>query len=133
MENVDFYFEEENSTNILIAGNFADAKITNEEEALNLLNTVKDILKIDSIDNEFKVLSNNKFMDDNNIRKQKYYNGVVVDGMQLIVTSDAEGNIKSLSGDYLKIEDLDTEPKITSSEVEKILEKNYGTENEIKK
>lgn len=131
MENVDFYFEEENSTHILIAGNFADAKITNEEEALNLLNTVKDILKIDSIDNEFKVLSNNKFMDDNNFRIQQYYNGVVVDGMQLIVTSDAEGNIKSLSGDYLKIEDLDTEPKITSSEVEKILEKNYGTENEI--
>ena len=131
MENVDFYFGKENSTNILIAGNFADAKITNEAEALNLLNTVKDILKIENIEDEFKVSSNNKFMNDNNFRIQQYYDGIVVDGMQLIVTSDAEGNIKSLSGDYLKIEDLDTEAKITKSEVSNILEKNYGTEIEI--
>ena len=58
MKDVEVHIEEEDGTDILIAGQFTKTKVINEQEAINLLYTVKEILKIDSIENEFKVLKN---------------------------------------------------------------------------
>lgn len=123
--------EENNYKTITLSGKFSDNKVIDEEDALQELNEVKDILGISNVDKEFKFEMENGIKDYKNYRMQQYYEDIAVDGMQLIVSTDKDGNLESITGNYLKINNFETKPEIEENKLEEIIENEYGKEAEI--
>ena len=96
MENVDIILEEnENEKNIFLVGNFSQNIINNENDALQEIKEVKDILGISNVEEEFEFNKENGIGEFKNYRMQQCYEGIPVDGMQLIISADKDNKVTS--------------------------------------
>lgn len=132
MEDVEIYLDEDKDyKDIFLTGDFSNNIVKDEKDALQELNEVKDLLGISNVDKEFKTNIPTEVREYKYYRMQQYYEDILVDGMQLIVSTDKEGNIESITGNYLKIDDLEIEPEIKEDELEEIIEEKYGENTKV--
>ena len=85
---------------------FSDAKITDVNSALEVISDVKDALGINDVHKELKVQSVNTVDDNTYYRFQQYYNDILVYGRDIIVAADENGTALALTGNSVKIEDI---------------------------
>ena len=111
-DNITISYNEESKVPTLIAGNYTDFKVRNTNEAISALEEVKDVLGIEDPKEEYKESNKIEFLENKIYRLQQYYKGIEVSGRQMVITTDTNGNIKTVSGDYEKITELDVNPTI---------------------
>ena len=125
-DNITISYNEESKVPTLIAGNYTDFKVRNTNEAISALEEVKDVLGIEDPKEEYKESNKIEFLENKIYRLQQYYKGIEVSGRQMVITTDTNGNIKTVSGDYEKITELDVNPTIDKeSAINKVTAK-YG-------
>ena len=111
-ENINISYNEESKVPTLIAGDYTDFKVRNSNEAIHALEEVKDVLGIENPKEEYKESNEIEFLGNKTYRLQQYYKEIEVSGRQMVITTDQDGNIKTVSGDYEKITDLDVNTSI---------------------
>ncbi len=111
-----------------IMGRISDEKITSAKKAISALNCLHHTMGFENAEQEFSEddveirqdISGTTFY-----RMKQYHKGIPVFAHTLVVSTDAEGNAESLSGQYLNISCDDT-VKITEDEAKAIAERKYG-------
>ena len=111
-EDVKIVYEEDSKIPTLIAGKYTEFKVNSGNEAIRALEEVKDVIGIQNPKEEYKISNEIEILNSNVYRMQQYYKGIQVIGRQMVMATDKEGNIKTLSGNYVKIENLDITPSI---------------------
>lgn len=101
----------------LIDGRYTDYIIESPADVLYSLNSIKSIMKINSPENEFAVINQEKSDDLVYYKLQQLFDGIEVYGKELVVCVDKGGNSVSVSGDYLLITNLNTNPQIQESTI----------------
>lgn len=86
-----------------ILGTYSDDAVTDFDSAVESLKDVENLMGFQNVDGEYEEISSFTFKGTTQYRMQQMYNGYVVYGQQLIVTTDATGKVTSLSGDYATI------------------------------
>ena len=102
----DITIDEEDYIPSFIDGAYSDDTVTDFESAIASLEDVKYLMGIADAAEEFVGDQKNEFEGTNYYRLQQMYGEYVVYGKDLVVTTDAEGNVLSLSGDYDPIYDI---------------------------
>lgn len=126
-EDVKIVYEEDSEIPTLIAGKYTEFKVNSGNEAIRALEEVKDVIGIQNPKEEYKVSNEIEILNSNVYRMQQYYKGIQVLGRQMVMATDKEGNIKTLSGDYVKIENLDVTPSINQNGAISVITGKYGT------
>lgn len=121
----DILIDNKDNLPVAIMGAYTLEKVKNSEEAIQSLACLKKIYGIQNPQDEFFVYNENEFGDEKIYRLGQKYNGYKVYRKQLIITTDLKGNVKSISGDYDKIENVNTEVKISEEDAEKIVNEKY--------
>lgn len=125
-EDVKIVYEEDSEIPTLIAGKYTEFKVNSGNEAIRALEEVKDVIGIQNPKEEYKVSNEIEILNSNVYRMQQYYKGIQVLGRQMVMATDKEGNIKTLSGDYVKIENLDVTPSINQNGAISVITGKYG-------
>ena len=94
---------EETYAPAFILGAYSDEKVNNFDSAIESLKDVENLMGFCNVEEEYVEISSFKFKDTVQYRMQQMHNGYVVYGQQLIVTTDENGGVTSLSGDYATI------------------------------
>ncbi|MBU5315434.1 M4 family metallopeptidase [Clostridium bornimense] len=124
------YLDEEDSCKF-IDGNYTNIKVENENDAIESINSVKKLMKIDYPENEFKVLKVNSTEDLVSYKLQQVYNDIPLYGREIIVVTDKEGNTTSVGGNYLEDVNVDTNAKIGKEEVKNYAAGVYGDDAKV--
>lgn len=132
-ENVSITYNEESDIPTIIAGDYTDFKVDSSNDAIKALEEVKDIMGINNPKEEYEVSNEIDFLENNIYRMQQYYKGIEVINRQMIIAADKEGNIKTLSGDYEKITDLDVNPNIDQNSAINTVTEQYGNNIQVDK
>ncbi len=114
-----------------IDGTYTKEKIKNSNEALMSLNTIKEEMHFNDVEEEFELISEEI---NDNITYYKFcqkYKNIKVLNYELIISIDKNGNVLSLSGYYLPNIDIDINQKITTEEAEEIVKQDLGDTTEI--
>lgn len=99
-----------------INGRIVDTKITTSKKAISALNSIHNLMGFENAEQEFKeknVSTTNLGPETKFFRLQQYHRDIPVFGRQLVLSTDGEGNMESLSGLYTPIQD---ESKATITE-----------------
>lgn len=105
-----------------IDGKFTDYIIKSPVDVLYSLNSIKSLMGISSPENEFAVVNQNISDDLVYYKLQQVFNGVEVYGKELVVCVDKDGNSVSVSGHYLPISNLNTNPSIQEGKIINLFE-----------
>lgn len=107
-------------------GNYYDGTVSNEAEAINSLNSIKNLLKINNANEEFKCRWTDK--DSTVYRLQQYYQGYKVIGEERIVSVDKSSKtIDSINGSNVPVENIDTTINYSKEQVLEKEVKGIGT------
>lgn len=109
-----------------VDGKYSDVKITDEATARQALNDLKDKIKFNDVDKEFKLDYTEKVKDINYYRFNQVYNEIPVYNKSLIVSADKDGNALGFSGYYLPNIDINTNPKFTKEQVDAAMDNYLG-------
>lgn len=117
------YLDEEDDIPCFIDGKYSAVRVTDAESAIRSLKDIAFIMEIDWDTTSFASVSTQAYKNRVHYRLQQYYKGMEVCGKQLVVTTDSEGNITALSGDFDPIfeDDMDllvdvSDAAVTASE-----------------
>lgn len=102
----DITIDEEDYIPSFIDGTYSDNIVTDFDSAISSLEDVKHLMGIGDAAKEFVGDQKNEFDGTNYYRLQQMYGEYVVYGKDLVVTTDEEGKVLSLSGDYDPIYDI---------------------------
>lgn len=87
-----------------ILGTFSSTAVSDFDTAVEALNDVQNIMGIQDAAQEYTDAGATTMLDDTTqFRMQQTYNGYPVYGQQLVVTTDSEGTVTSLSGAHVEI------------------------------
>ena len=103
---------EEEKTPCLIEGRYTNKQVTSYQTAIESLCDVNAVMGIENPTREFAGESINEYNGSKFYKLQQKYNGIDVYGKQLIVTTDNYGSTQSLTGNYEKLENVATTPRI---------------------
>lgn len=95
--------QEETYTPAFILGTYSDETVTDFDSAKKSLKAVENLMGFHNVEEEYVEVSSSTFKGTTQYRLQQMYNGYIVYGQQLIVTTDEAGKVTSLSGDYATI------------------------------
>jgi uncharacterized repeat protein (TIGR02543 family) len=95
--------QEETYTPAFILGTYSDETVTDFDSAKKSLKAVENLMGFHNVEEEYIEVSSNTFKGTTQYRLQQMYNGYVVYGQQLIVTTNENGEVTSLSGDHANI------------------------------
>ncbi len=109
-------FSEKGEINF-IEGSFSDIRVTDELAAIESLYDIYYLMHFQNPSREFKKV----YIEDGFFRFQQFYHNIPVEGYQLSILTNKGGKILSLSGQYYRNLDVDTHPKITKTQAEKII------------
>ena len=104
-----------------IEGKYSDVVINDFTSAKESLKDIKDLLTVDSIDDdlvEIRSHTNDSVM--NSYKMKQIYNGIEVYDGSLIVYADSQGNALGVINNLKEINDLNTEPINDSNELKAI-------------
>ncbi len=99
-----------------IDGAFSGKTVKNATDAIASLNDIHHIMKFGNAIQEFKEVYSKESNDTGFYRLQQVYHGVPVYGSQLVVSTDDNGTIQSLTGHYSPEIDVETTPKVSVDE-----------------
>ncbi len=99
-----------------IDGAFTNIKVNTKDDAIESINSIKEILDIEAPESEFEVLKVNSSKYITSYRLQQLCNSIPVYGRELIVATDKDGNTTSVGGNYIKDLSVDTNATVDSSE-----------------
>lgn len=103
---------EEGKAPCLIEGRYTNKQVTSYQTAIASLCDVNAVMGIENPTREFAGESINEYNGSKFYKLQQKYNGIDVYGKQLIVTTDNYGSTQSLTGNYEKLENVATTPRI---------------------
>ncbi|SHK61069.1 M4 family metallopeptidase [Fibrobacter sp. UWB12] len=86
-----------------VDGKFTTEKVTSFKKAISALNSLHHTMGFKNVDQEYKEDSFNSYLKKNFYRLQQYHQGIPVYGRQLVVSTDENGNVESLSGRYTDV------------------------------
>lgn len=99
-----------------IDGAFTNIKVRDTEDAIESINSIKEIMDIDAPESEFEVLKVNKSNYITSYRLQQLFHSIPVYGRELIVATDKAGNTTSVGGNYLKDLSIDTTATVAKAD-----------------
>lgn len=102
-----------------ILGSYSDETVTDFDSAIESLKDVENLMGFHNVEEEYVEISSFTFKGTTQYRMQQMHNGYVVYGQQLIVTTDENGKVTSLSGDYATIGTL-FNPSVNTTAAEAI-------------
>lgn len=108
-----------------INGKIINTKITSSQKAISALNNIHNLMGFENAEQEFKeknVTTTNVGPATKFFRLQQYHRDIPVFGRQLVLSTDGEGNMQSLSGQYSPIQDEST-ATLTEDAAIKVVEK----------
>lgn len=109
--------DEEDYIPSFIIGTYSEEVVTDYDSAIESLKDIEHLMGFENVEEEFVGQQINEFEGTIQYRLQQMYDGYPVYGKQLIVTTDDDGNITSLSGDYDPLQGvLNTEINVTEAE-----------------
>lgn len=111
-----------------ISGRFSEEKVTSASKAIAALNNLHHTMGFTNAEQEFKTISEEtislgpktKFF-----RLQQEHQGIPVFGNQMVVSTDDEGNVETLSGHYTSISET-PKSKITEAQAKEVVSKDSG-------
>lgn len=103
---------EEGKAPCLIDGKYTNKQVTSYQTAIASLCDVNAVMGIENPTREFVGESINEYDGSRFYKLQQTYNGIEVYGKQLVVTTDAYGSTQALTGNYEKLENVATTPRI---------------------
>lgn len=109
--NSDLVATAETSMEILDLSEFG-FQATNSDEALEVLGSLTGVLNIDSAGDELSLKNENAVGDSTYYRFQQEYQGLMVYGRSIVLSTDAEGNAQLLAGNLVDMSVADTEAQI---------------------
>lgn len=130
-ENIKVVYDEESKIPTLITGKYTSLKVNDENEAIMAIEEVKNIFGIQNPKEEYKISNEIEIINSNVYRMQQYYKEIPVLGNQMIITTDKDGNIKTLNGKYEKLDNFDITYSIDQEEAISIISKKYGTDVKV--
>lgn len=98
-----------------IHGKYTEDIISSGQDAINSLQDVQHLLKIKNPQTEFECIEESGILDTNYYRLQQYYNGIKVEGSQIVVATDNGGHSESLTSSYVPL-DFELKPIAVSEE-----------------
>lgn len=113
-----------------IEGKYSDKKVNSIADAIESLNDIHNIMKFDNAQEEFMgVYSENVNLGNatNYYRLQQIYKNIPVYGYQMTVSTNADGEIQTLSGHYYPEININIEPQISDDEARKNIENSNCT------
>lgn len=122
------YLDEEDDIPCFISGKYSDIKVTDYESAIYSLEDITYIMEIDWENISFNGVSIKTYGDRVYYRLQQMYKGLEVSGKGLIVITDTEGNIVTLSGDFDPIYDMDASVIVDEQDAQKAAEQVLGVQ-----
>jgi len=93
----------EDGTPYVIYGSYSNSKVTDEESAVASMSDLSDLMGFSDANDSFESTQVNHVDGNVYYRLQRYYGQYPVYGQDFVVTTDAEGNIMSLSSAYARI------------------------------
>lgn len=120
---------DDNGVPNFIDGVFSEKTVSSAEEAVNALNDIHHIMQFENANQEFiEVYSENLNLDGqtNYYRLQQVYHNIPVYGHQLIVSTNSDGKIVSLSGHYLPELEINTQPLLTVENAKSLIVDKVG-------
>ena len=121
----DILYDSTNEAPKFISGKYTDAKITNEEDAIKSLDSVKTIMKLSNPTQEFTSVNVTDFENSTTYRLQQSYKNIPVYDSQVIVSTDKNGVTTSLSGNYKPGINIDVMPKVSREDDERTVMSRY--------
>lgn len=95
-----------------IMGTYSNVTVNSYDSAKDSLKDISSLMLFSDVDQEFTGVSQESVDGTNHYRLQQTYNGYDVYGKQLIVTTDANGAVTSLTGNYDPISEIiNTNPR----------------------
>lgn len=122
---------DENGIPKFIDGTFTERIVKDSESVLLALDDIKDLMKINDVNKEFEVLNVSNSENITFYKLQQKYNGIDVYGEQLIIAVDNDGNVLSLSGEYIPNITVDSKNELNDEEIMDKLIAKYGADIEI--
>lgn len=120
---------DENGAVKFIDGTFTDIKVKSESDAYKALDTLKDELKFNNVEDEFYIESVETSKNITYYRFHQKYKDVEVYSTNLIVSVDENGKVLSMSGYYVPNIEINVNSKKTKEELEKIVKDELGNNN----
>ena len=118
--------DEEDMIPGFISGQYSDEVVTDYDSAKKSLEDIQHMMRFDDIYVEFVGIDHNEFKGTHHYRLQQMYKGVPVYGKQLIVTTDENGVITALSGNYDPLVGLmDETINLTAEEAYAVIAESY--------
>lgn len=125
------FIRNENGTTKFIDGTFTELKVNNENDAYKALETLKDELKFQNVQEEFVIESKETSEEITYYRFQQKYKDINVYGMNLIISVNKDGNVLGMSGYYIPNIDIDINNKKTEEELQTIIKNDLGENAKI--
>jgi len=114
-----------------IDGAFSDVKVNSKEDVLAALDSIKELMNIKNVNDEFNVLNGETSEGMTYYRLQQKYKSVEIYGQQLVVAVDKDGTVSSLSGEYIPNVSISTDEKITAGQAEEVVKIALGDTTQI--
>ncbi len=114
-----------------IDGSYTNKKVTNSKEALKSLNELKMQMKFKNAEEEFSLLTEETISNITYYKFKQIFKEIPVFNHNLIISTDSNGNILSLSGYYLPDIELDVVPKIPKEKAEQNVKNILGDQTKI--
>lgn len=122
--------DDSDSNYISLEPGFTDIKITDEKSALKAISSVADVIGIENVDDELKIISTNTVDGDTYYRFQQYYNDIPVYGNSLVISADKDGNATALTSNYINInKNISNVPKATIEDINESVTEYFDDEN----
>lgn len=114
----------ETTGNIIVDVSDITEKVTDEESAFAVLNSISDIFGFDNADEALNLQKIDCVNGDTYYRFTQKYNDIPVYGKNMVLSADEHGNVFNINGNYVDIdEELNTEPKLNADKAKKKIEK----------
>lgn len=97
-------------------GDFTSKKIEDQQSALTAVEDVADEIGIKNVDQELADCVESNILGNTYYRFQQEYEGIPVYGRSVTVSADDKGSGLMLTGNYLDVNEVDTEPVISDEE-----------------
>lgn len=124
----DITMSEDDNVPIFIDGNYTSKIVTDFDSAISSLNDIKALMNIKNPENEFKGIS---FSTSNEWNTKQYklqqcYKNIPVYAKEITITTDFDGKVVCLNGDYDPNISINTNPNITEEKALEITKEKYS-------
>lgn len=113
----------ETTGNIVVDVSDITEKVTDEESAFAVLNSVSEIFGFENAKDVLDIQKTDYVNGDTYYRFAQKYREIPVYGKSIVLSADEHGNVFNISGNYMAIDDtLNTEPKLKAEKAKKKIE-----------